>query len=162
MRPFYTPITIILKRVANRFRAKKPSLQTRLFCVGMPVVRPDGREVGRCTVIRLPNFLGWIVCHIFLPMVLCFARESSANIFGCTICGTRCTENFPSLRRKTRMQLPKGSSPWLNATYPWFCLSPWSRFSFIVEIFRWSKRVCFLLRLRISSFEYAWLENWLY
>ena len=40
----------------------------------MPVVR----TVGRCTVTWLPNFLGWVVYHIFLPMVLLFARESSA------------------------------------------------------------------------------------
>ena len=36
------------------------------FCVGKPVVRAD----GRCTVTWLPNFLGWVVYHIFLPMVL--------------------------------------------------------------------------------------------
>ena len=43
----------------------------------------DGRSGGRCTVTWLPNFLGWVVYHIFLPMVLrCarFARESSAII----------------------------------------------------------------------------------
>ena len=47
----------------------------------MPVVRTYGRAVGRCTVTWLPNFLGWVVYHIFLPMVLLcarFARESSA------------------------------------------------------------------------------------
>ena len=36
---------------------------------------------GRCRVTWLPNFLGWVVYHIFLPMVLrCvrFERESSA------------------------------------------------------------------------------------
>ena len=40
-----------------------------------------GRTVGWCMVTWLPNFLGWVVYHIFLPMVLrCarFARESSA------------------------------------------------------------------------------------
>ena len=45
--------------------------------------RTVGRSVGRCTVTWLPNFLGWIVYHIFLPMVLrCarFARESSAIV----------------------------------------------------------------------------------
>ena len=48
----------------------------------------DGRSVGRCTVTWLPNFLGWVVYHIFLPMVLrCarFARESSA-INACSSC----------------------------------------------------------------------------
>ena len=39
----------------------------------MPVVRTDGR-----TVTWLPNFLGWVDYHIFLPMVFRFARESSA------------------------------------------------------------------------------------
>ena len=47
----------------------------------------DGRSVGRsgsrCPVTWLPNFLGWVVYHIFLPIMLrcarC-ARESSANI----------------------------------------------------------------------------------
>ena len=40
-----------------------------------------GRSGGRCTVTWLPNFLGWAVYHISLPMLLrCarFARESSA------------------------------------------------------------------------------------
>ena len=40
----------------------------------------DGQSSGRCTVTWLPNFLGWVVYHIFLPMVLRFARESSAKI----------------------------------------------------------------------------------
>ena len=40
------------------------------------------------------------------------------NIFGCAICGTRSTDNFPSLRRKNKIQLPMGSSPWLNAACP--------------------------------------------
>ena len=38
-----------------------------IFYIGMPVVRTD----GRCTVTWLPNFLGWVVYHISLPMVLC-------------------------------------------------------------------------------------------
>ena len=33
-----------------------------------------GRAVGRWTVTWLLNFLGWVVYHIFLPMVLRFAR----------------------------------------------------------------------------------------
>ena len=67
-----------------------PYLLIELFYIGMPVVRTDSWLVGRwsvgwCTVTRLPNFLGWVVYHIFLPMVLrcaCrarFARQSSAN-----------------------------------------------------------------------------------
>ena len=36
----------------------------------MPVVRTD----GRCTV-KLPNFLGWVVYHTFLPMVLRYNYE---------------------------------------------------------------------------------------
>ena len=41
-----------------------------------------GRLVGRCTVTWLPNFLGWVVYHTFLPTVLSrarFAHESSAK-----------------------------------------------------------------------------------
>ena len=38
-----------------------------------------GRSGGRCTLAWLPNFLEWVVYHIFLPMVLRFARESSAK-----------------------------------------------------------------------------------
>ena len=49
-------------------------LLIELFYIGMPVVWTD----GRCTVTWLPNFLGWVVYHNFLPMVLRFARESSA------------------------------------------------------------------------------------
>ena len=30
----------------------------------------DGRSLAWCTVTWLPNFLGWVVYHIFLPMVL--------------------------------------------------------------------------------------------
>ena len=62
-----------------------PYLLIEFFYFGMPVVQTDGRAVGRsggrCTVTWLPNFLGWVVYHIFSPMVLrCarFARESSA------------------------------------------------------------------------------------
>ena len=47
----------------------------------MPVVRTDGQAACRYTVTWLPNFLGWVVYHICLPMVLrCarFARESFA------------------------------------------------------------------------------------
>ena len=40
----------------------------------------DGRSGGRCTVTWLPNFLGWVVYYIFLPMVLRCARESSATM----------------------------------------------------------------------------------
>ena len=49
--------------------------------------RTVGRAVGWCTVTWLPNFLGWVVYHISLTMVLrcarCarFARESSAISF---------------------------------------------------------------------------------
>ena len=32
--------------------------------------RSLGRSLARCTVTWLPNFLGWVVYHIFLPMVL--------------------------------------------------------------------------------------------
>ena len=38
-----------------------PYLLIELFYIGMPVVRTDGRAVGRCTVTWLPNFLGWVV-----------------------------------------------------------------------------------------------------
>ena len=57
------------------------NLLIQLFYFGMPVVRTDGRSVGR-TVKRLPNFVGWVDYHIFLPMVLrcaCFAREISVT-----------------------------------------------------------------------------------
>ena len=47
--------------------------------IGFPFVRTDGRSGGRCTVTRLPNFLGWInfLTHgaQLLPLR---ARESSA------------------------------------------------------------------------------------
>ena len=46
----------------------------------MSVVRTDG-QAGKRSVTWLPNFLGWVVYHIFFPMVLrCprFARKSSA------------------------------------------------------------------------------------
>ena len=41
-----------------------PYLLIELFYIGMPVVWTD----GRCTVTWLPNFLGWVVYHIFLAM----------------------------------------------------------------------------------------------
>ena len=44
------------------------------FYIGMPVVRTDGLAGGRCRVTWLTNFLGWVVYHIFLPMVLRCAR----------------------------------------------------------------------------------------
>ena len=48
----------------------------RLWCGRMV-----GRAGGRCTVTWLPNFLGSVVYHIFLPMVLRCAREGSAINF---------------------------------------------------------------------------------
>ena len=47
-----------------------PYLLIELFYIGMPVVRTDGRSrsLARCTVTRLPNFLGWY--HISLAMGL--------------------------------------------------------------------------------------------
>ena len=47
-----------------------PYLLIELFYIGMPVMRTDGRAVGRCTVTWLPNFLGWVDYHISLPMRL--------------------------------------------------------------------------------------------
>ena len=61
---------------ANSFQIKPwvafglPYLLIELFYIGMPVVWTDGRAGGRCTVTWLPNFLGWVVYHISLPMVL--------------------------------------------------------------------------------------------
>ena len=63
-----------------------PYLLIELYYIGIPVVRTDsraggrsgGRAVGRCTVTWLPTFLGWVVYHIFLPMVLRGTRESFA------------------------------------------------------------------------------------
>ena len=52
-----------------------PYLLIELFYIGMPVVRTDGRAGGRCTVTWLPNFLGWVVYHIFYPW--CFAARAS-------------------------------------------------------------------------------------
>ena len=75
-------------RVAMRFPAK---ISSSCIWVAIPVgwvilhwyaCGADGRSVGRCTVTWLPNFLGWVDYHIFLPMVLrCarFARESPAK-----------------------------------------------------------------------------------
>ena len=40
--------------------------------------RLGGRSVGRCTVTWLPNFLGWVVYHIFYPWC-CTARASRAT-----------------------------------------------------------------------------------
>ena len=50
-------------------------LLIELFYIGIPVVRTVSRSVGRCTVTWLPNFLGWVVYYIFLPMVLRSPRE---------------------------------------------------------------------------------------
>ena len=48
-----------------------PFLLIELFYIGMPVVRTDGRTVGRagvrCTVTWLPNFLGWVVTTFRYP-----------------------------------------------------------------------------------------------
>ena len=42
--------------------------------------RMVGRSGSRCTVTWLPNFLGWVVYHIFLPMVLCCALRARAPL----------------------------------------------------------------------------------
>jgi len=63
-------------RVAIRFRAKNPHHRLckilRWYACGA-----DGRSGGRCTVTQLPNFLGRVVYHIFLTMVLRYARFTS-------------------------------------------------------------------------------------
>ena len=46
------------------------TLLIELFYIGRPVVRTDALSGGRCTVTRLPNFLGWVDYFTFLPMVL--------------------------------------------------------------------------------------------
>ena len=46
----------------------------------MPVVRTDGRSLARCTVTWLPNFLGWVVYHIFLSVVLRCAKKEIREI----------------------------------------------------------------------------------
>ena len=66
--------------ISRQNNLELPYFLIEVFYIGMPVVWTD----GWCTVTWLPNFLGWIVYHIFLPMVLCsarFAREISAIIF---------------------------------------------------------------------------------
>ena len=77
-----------------------PYLLIKLFYIGMSVVRTDGRALGWCRVTWLPNFLGWVVYHIFLHMVLCcarFARESSAiNLVKILVCAIKIVE-WPSL-----------------------------------------------------------------
>ena len=43
---------------------------------------PGRWAASQCTVTWLPNFLRWVVYHIFLPLVLCyahFASKSSTN-----------------------------------------------------------------------------------
>ena len=55
-----------------------PYLLIELFYISIPVVQTDSRAVGRFTVTWLPHFLGWVVYHIFLPIVLRCTRESSA------------------------------------------------------------------------------------
>ena len=43
--------------------------------------RTVGRAGGPCTVTCLPNFLGWVVYHIFSPMVLCYWRVTALTVF---------------------------------------------------------------------------------
>ena len=67
-----------------RFPPKEPQVAIPVcslsyFYTGMPVVGTDG-QAGGCTVTSLPKFLGYTGYKIFLPMVLCCARESSVNI----------------------------------------------------------------------------------
>ena len=58
-----------ITRVAICFRAKKALTKDYAnFYVGMPVVQTVGRSVG----VRSGDgqiLLGWVVCHLFLPMV---------------------------------------------------------------------------------------------
>ena len=75
---FRFPFSSLLYKtpVIMRFPAKITSsciwvaIPVELFYIGMPLVWTDGRSGGRCTVTWLPNFLGWVVYFIFLPMVL--------------------------------------------------------------------------------------------
>ena len=80
-------LCFLSKRPGGHVAFGLPYLLIELFYIGMPVVPTDGRAGGRsvcrCTVYGhdYQNFLGWVVHHIFLLMVLrcaSFARESSA------------------------------------------------------------------------------------
>ena len=85
-------------RVAMRFPAKITSSfmwviirLIELFHIGMPWC---GRTVGS-TVTGLPNFVGWVDYHIFLPMVLrcaLFAHENSATI--ASVLGPQVTQSL--------------------------------------------------------------------
>ena len=48
----------------------------------------DGRSPGWCTVTWLPNFLGWVLYHVFLPMVLrCALRKRELRYeWSCLAC----------------------------------------------------------------------------
>ena len=56
-----------------------PYLLIELFCIGIPVVRTDGRSLARCTVTWLPNFLRWVDYHISLAMGLAPRVELRCN-----------------------------------------------------------------------------------
>ena len=51
-------------------------LLIELFYIGMPVLRTDGRAVGRCTVTWLSNFLEWVDYRISLAMGLRFLSSA--------------------------------------------------------------------------------------
>ena len=71
-------------KITSRVAFGSPYLLIELFYIGMPVVRTDGRAYSHV----INKFFGWVNHHIFLPMVLRCARETSAirkGYHNCTI-----------------------------------------------------------------------------
>ena len=77
----------------------------------------DGRSLGRagglCTVTWLPNFLGWVVYFIFLPMVLRCARLARRSPAINLVCSVITWKSQTS----TLMYWPHLS---VNTSRPWF------------------------------------------
>ena len=68
-------------------------------------VRTVGRAGGRCTVTCLPNFLGWVVYHIFLPMVLRYKLGYSDHF-------VNDIWNKSYMKCRNEMRMKKWSSQW--------------------------------------------------
>ena len=114
-----------------------PYLLVELFYIGSPVVRTD----GRCTVTWLPNFLGWVVYHIFSPMVLPrarFARQSSAI----RVCLEFQRNHYQWNKIKTRLPLLIINAPYGShfITILEFFIIRWKKLAVVDRLFQHSGR----------------------
>ena len=123
----------------------------------MPVVRTDGRS----TVTWLQNFLGWVVYHIFLPMMLRFARESSATIRTLALRNSECLlPHFSvSLCHWCGITFSLETRPFIYVKYIWYLFQIFSQFWWAQMSTPQSKNCLKMFEIITKVYLHWWLKR---